>query len=96
VNATSLEDRIFCATEDLLANVVDPQEAYETILRRIEQRNQAAEPVLEARAITVERGTRTVLRELDLVVNRLKHPVHKEEARGARERLERALAGGSS
>lgn len=36
------------------------------------------------------------LRELDLVVTRLKHPVHKEEARGARERLERALSGNAS
>ncbi len=68
VNATSLEDRIFCATEDLLANVEDPQAAYETILRRIEERNQAAEPVLEARAITVERGAWAVLRKLDLIV----------------------------
>jgi len=68
VNATSLEDRIFCATEDLLANIDDPHAAYDTILRRIEQRNQAAAPVLEAHTITVERGARAVLRELDLVV----------------------------
>lgn len=93
VNAASLEDRIFCATEDLLADIDDPQQAYEMILRRIEERNRAAEPVLQASSITVERGTRAVLHELDLVVRPSETVLIRGENGAGKTTLLRAILG---
>lgn len=66
--ASAVEDRIFCATEDLLGDVDDPEEAHRLILSRIRERRRASEPVATARDLVVSLGGRRILDGLSLDV----------------------------
>lgn len=66
--ASAIEDRIFCATEDLLGDVDDPDEAHRLILDRIQERRRASEPVASARDLVVSLGGHRVLDRLNLDV----------------------------
>jgi ABC-type multidrug transport system ATPase subunit len=66
--AGELADRIFCATEDLLADVDDPDEAHAIILKRIEERRRSQDAVVVVRDLSVVFGGSTILDGLDLDV----------------------------
>ncbi len=66
--ASAVEDRIFCATEDLFGEIDDPEEAHRLILRRIEERRRASEPVATVRDLVVSLGGTRVLEGLSLDV----------------------------
>lgn len=68
VHAHRTEDRIFCATEDLLAHVTDPDEAHRMILQRIEDRRRARTPLIDLAGVNVARGGAPVLTDLFLKV----------------------------
>ncbi len=59
--ASTVEDRIFCATEDLLGETDDPDEAHRLILDRVQERRRANEPVASVRELVVSLGGRRVL-----------------------------------
>jgi len=93
VTARTTEDRIFCATEDLLGEVTDPDTAYRMILGRIEERRRAAQPVLHAEALLVERAGRVVLDGLDLRVDRSETVLIRGENGTGKTTLLRAVLG---
>ncbi len=66
--ASAVEDRILCATEDLVRDIDDPEEAHRLIVRRIEQRRRASEPVATVRDLVVSLGGTHVLDGLSLDV----------------------------
>lgn len=64
VHADRLEDRIFCATEDILAEITDPEEAHRIILDRIEERRRSRTPLIHVADLNVSRGKKIVLQSL--------------------------------
>ncbi|MFW5690088.1 MAG: DUF1893 domain-containing protein [Spirochaetota bacterium] len=69
VHAQRTEERIFCATEDLLAHVSDPDQAHRMILARIAARQAATQALIRADSITVRRGGQQVICDLSLTVH---------------------------
>lgn len=65
IDAVRTEERIFCATEDLLASVDDPQEAHRIIVARIEERRRSGEPIIALGGLSVVLGARRVLADLE-------------------------------
>ena len=68
VTATRTEERVFCATEDLLHDVTDPEIAHGMILRRIEEQRRVRQPIVAIRDLHVRLAGRTVLKDLSLDV----------------------------
>lgn len=72
-SATSIVERIDCRTEDILADITDPEAAYRIIRARALAAQASASP--ERRAIVMEntdirRGENTVLRDVSITIGR--------------------------
>ncbi|TVR05833.1 MAG: DUF1893 domain-containing protein [Spirochaetaceae bacterium] len=71
--ATTVVDRIDCRTEDLLADVVDPNAAYRLVSARARAALAQSDPAscaLHVENVSIVRGERTVLRDVHLRVGR--------------------------
>jgi len=64
VHAEHVEDRIFCATEDILAEISDPNEAHRIIVERLEQRRRDQIPVIQVVGLHVTRAGKRALESI--------------------------------